>query len=180
MGRELQDVVKNRPVGRPLRLDVGVVDVLPKIVVQTLLEPALSIREPVRIVCREATSDQLLGRLATHELDVALSDSPIDPTLNGTAICSERAVSFLSAGSVLPEAFMADSRTCSTVRQCFCPLTIQHCAAISIFGLNQRKFALSSGVSSRTMHSSELSAKPEGAYFRCLQWCRSTFGNKRG
>jgi len=82
LGRELQDVVKNRPVGRPLRLDVGVVDVLPKIVVQTLLEPALSIREPVRIVCREATSDQLLGRLATHELDVVLSDSPIDPTLN--------------------------------------------------------------------------------------------------
>ena len=82
LGRELQDVVRSRPVGRPLRLDVGVADVLPKIVVQTLLEPALSIREPVRIVCREATSDQLLGRLATHELDVVLSDSPMDPTLN--------------------------------------------------------------------------------------------------
>ena len=82
LGRELQDVVKNRPVGRPLRLDVGVVDVLPKIVVQTLLEPALGIREPVRIVCREATSDQLLARLATHELDVVLSDSPVDPSLN--------------------------------------------------------------------------------------------------
>src|SRR5262249_15270729 len=25
--------------------------------------------------------DQLLGRLATHELDVVLSDSPVDPTL---------------------------------------------------------------------------------------------------
>jgi hypothetical protein len=33
------DVVKNCPVGRPLRLDVGVVDVMPKAVVQTLLEP---------------------------------------------------------------------------------------------------------------------------------------------
>src|SRR6185312_15720079 len=82
LGRELQDVVKNRPTGRPLRLDVGVVDVMPKIVVQTLLEPALRIREPVRIVCREAASDQLLARLATHELDVVLSDSPADPTLN--------------------------------------------------------------------------------------------------
>jgi LysR family transcriptional activator of nhaA len=81
LGRELQDVVKNRPVGRPLRLDVGVVDVMPKVVVQTLLQPALSLREPVRIVCREASSDQLLARLATHELDVVLSDSPIDPTL---------------------------------------------------------------------------------------------------
>src|SRR5512146_3490057 len=77
LGRELMDVVKNRPVGRPLRLDVGVVDVMPKVVVQTLLEPALRLREAVRIVCREASSDQLLGRLATHELDVgaACSDS---------------------------------------------------------------------------------------------------------
>lgn len=81
LGRELLDVVKNRPIGRPLRLLVGVVDVMPKVVVQTLLEPALRLRETVRIVCREASSDQLIGRLATHELDVVLSDSPVDPAL---------------------------------------------------------------------------------------------------
>jgi LysR family transcriptional regulator, transcriptional activator of nhaA len=101
LGRELQDVVKNRPTGRPLRLDVGVVDVMPKIVVQTLLEPALRIREPVRIVCREAASDQLLARLATHELDVVFSDSPADPTLSVRAyshLLGECGVIFL-AGS---------------------------------------------------------------------------------
>ena len=81
LGRELLDVVRSRPTGRPLRLDVGVVDVMPKVVVQTLLEPALHLGEPVHLVCREASSDQLLGRLATHELDVVLSDSPVDPTL---------------------------------------------------------------------------------------------------
>lgn len=81
LGRELQDVLKNRPIGRPLRLDVGIVDVMPKSVVQSLLEPALDLAEPVRIVCRESTSDQLLGKLATHELDVVLSDSPVDPSL---------------------------------------------------------------------------------------------------
>src|SRR4051812_25151916 len=81
LGRELLDVLRNRPIGRPLRLDVGIVDVMPKSVVQRLLEPAMSLPEPVRLVCREATSDQLLGRLATHELDVVLSDSPLDPTL---------------------------------------------------------------------------------------------------
>lgn len=81
LGRELLDVVKNRPIGRPLRLAVGIVDVMPKVVVQTLLEPALHLPQAVRIVCREASPDQLLGRLATHELDVVLSDSPVDPTL---------------------------------------------------------------------------------------------------
>ncbi len=81
LGREMLDVVKNRPIGRPLRLDVGVVDVMPKVVVQKLLEPALHLRQMVRIVCREANSDQLLARLATHELDVVLSDSPVDPAV---------------------------------------------------------------------------------------------------
>lgn len=82
LGRELMDVVKNRPTGRPLRLDVGVVDAVPKTIAQLLLEPATHLRESVRIVCREATSSQLLARLATHELDVVLSDSPVDPNLS--------------------------------------------------------------------------------------------------
>ena len=81
LGRELMDVVKNRPVGRPLLLDVGVVDVMPKIIAQSLLEPAFHLSQPVRICCREASADQLLAKLATHELDVVLSDSPVDATL---------------------------------------------------------------------------------------------------
>src|SRR6185369_3046080 len=100
LGRELVDVVKNRPIGRPLRLDVGVVDVMPKVIVQTLLEPALHLREAVRIVCREASPDQLLGRLATHELDVVLSDRPVDPTLKVRAyshLLGECGVIFVAA-----------------------------------------------------------------------------------
>jgi hypothetical protein len=33
------------------------------------------------VVLSVATANQLLGRLATHELDVVLSDSPVDPSL---------------------------------------------------------------------------------------------------
>jgi LysR family transcriptional activator of nhaA len=81
LGRELMDVAKNRPVGRPLRLDIGVVDVLPKMIAQWLIQPALRIPESVHIVCREAAADQLIAKLATHELDIVLSDSPVDPSL---------------------------------------------------------------------------------------------------
>jgi len=45
------------------------------------LEPALDLRESVRIVCLQATADQLVARLATHELEAVLSDSPMDPSL---------------------------------------------------------------------------------------------------
>lgn len=104
LGRELMDVVKNRPIGRPLRLDVGVVDVMPKVLVQTLLEPALRLREPVRMVCREATSDLLLGRLVTHELDVVLSDSPVDSSVKIRAyshLLRECGVIFVAAGTAV-------------------------------------------------------------------------------
>lgn len=80
LGRELVDTVKNRPTGQPIRVDIGVADVLPKMIAQWLIEPALKLRENVRIVCREATSEQLIARLATLELDVVLSDSPADPS----------------------------------------------------------------------------------------------------
>lgn len=80
LGRELLEDVKRRPTGRPLRLVVGVADVIPKIVAKRLLEPALQLPEPVRITCREGKMDHLLADLATHKLDVALCDAPVPPT----------------------------------------------------------------------------------------------------
>jgi len=81
LGQELMNTVKDRPTGRPLRLVIGVVDVVPKLIVQWLIEPALRLREPVRLICREGGSDQLLAQLAIHQLDVVLSDVPINPSL---------------------------------------------------------------------------------------------------
>lgn len=81
LGRELVDTVKDRPAGRPLRLNIGIVDVLPKMIAQWLIEPALQLREPVRVECREGSADQLAAQLALHELDVVLSDVPVNPNI---------------------------------------------------------------------------------------------------
>jgi LysR family transcriptional activator of nhaA len=81
LGREMMDTVKGRPTGRPYRLVIGIVDVLPKMIAQWLIEPALQLREEVRIDCREGTADQLVTQLATHELDVVLSDVPVNPAI---------------------------------------------------------------------------------------------------
>jgi LysR family transcriptional activator of nhaA len=78
-GQELIDTLRGHPTGRPIRLAVGIVDVLPKQVAHRLLEPALELGEPVRIVCREARAEALLAQLALHELDVILSDAPVPP-----------------------------------------------------------------------------------------------------
>ncbi len=79
LGHELQDAIKGRPVGRPLRLVVGVADILPKLVARKLLEPALKLATPVRMVCREDKPERLLVELGAHGLDVILSDAPIPP-----------------------------------------------------------------------------------------------------
>ncbi len=82
LGRELSDTLKGRLEGRPLRLVVGVTDSIPKIIIYHLLQPAFDMEDPVRFVVREDRHDHLLGQLATHELDLVLSDMPIPPHIS--------------------------------------------------------------------------------------------------
>ncbi|MBI3735451.1 transcriptional activator NhaR [Candidatus Sumerlaeota bacterium] len=81
LGREMTDAVQGRVNEGPLRLNAGVADVLPKMAVYKILEPALSMKQPVRLACYEGSPAELLPRLAVHELDVVLSDSPVDPQI---------------------------------------------------------------------------------------------------
>lgn len=82
LGRELTGALKGRAHGRAARLTVGVADVLPKLVAYKLIEPALGLKEPYRIICREGSNTDLLPALAIHDLDVVLTDAPIDPAMN--------------------------------------------------------------------------------------------------
>jgi LysR family transcriptional regulator, transcriptional activator of nhaA len=77
LGGELLEAVQGRSTGKPMRLDVGIVDVLPKLVVRRLLEPALTLPEPVHLVCHEGAFDRLLGDLSQHALDIVIADSPV-------------------------------------------------------------------------------------------------------
>jgi LysR family transcriptional regulator, transcriptional activator of nhaA len=80
LGQELQDSIKGRSTGQPLRLVVGVSDVIAKSMVHRMLEPAFQLRDKVRIICKEARSaDAFLGELAVHAVDVVLADAPAGP-----------------------------------------------------------------------------------------------------
>ncbi|MBI3203795.1 MAG: transcriptional activator NhaR [Polyangiaceae bacterium] len=80
IGQELLDAVKGRSGGRIERLVVGIADVLPKLVVYRMLEPAFHLDPPVRLVCREGPVDRLVAALGAHELDLVLSDCPLSPS----------------------------------------------------------------------------------------------------
>ena len=81
LGQELTDAVRGRPTGQPMRFAVGVPDVLPKLIVYRLLRPAFELAEPVRLICHEGKFDELVAALATHELDLVLSDTTVGPTV---------------------------------------------------------------------------------------------------
>lgn len=81
LGRELNDTLQDRPAGRPLRLTIGIADVVPKLVALRVIEPATRSPESVRLICREDKPERLLNALVLHELDVVLTDSPASPGL---------------------------------------------------------------------------------------------------
>jgi LysR family transcriptional regulator, transcriptional activator of nhaA len=82
LGRELQQTLNRRPTTRPLRLIVGVEDVLPKPIVRMLLEPLLRRQPPVRVVCREDRSlAGFLAELGSHSIDLVLADAPLTTSL---------------------------------------------------------------------------------------------------
>jgi LysR family transcriptional regulator, transcriptional activator of nhaA len=81
LGREMVDVVRERSTGRPLRLIVGIADVVPKLLVRQLLGPAFKADgEPrLALVCHEDKFDRLLVSLANHVLDVVIADAAVPP-----------------------------------------------------------------------------------------------------
>jgi LysR family transcriptional regulator, transcriptional activator of nhaA len=79
LGREFLDTIKGRTTGRPLRLVVGVSDVLAKSIVHRIIEPVFRMPEPVRVVCRvERSTEDFMADLAVNGVDVVLSDAPAD------------------------------------------------------------------------------------------------------
>jgi LysR family transcriptional activator of nhaA len=77
LGQEFQDTLKGASTGKPIRLVVGVSDVIAKSIVHRILEPAFQLHEKVHVVCREARSpDAFMAELAVNAIDVVLADAP--------------------------------------------------------------------------------------------------------
>lgn len=100
LGREMMDTFRDRPIGKPIRIIVGIADVVPKLIAERVLMPLLSLPTPVRMVCKEGKPDQLLLSLAMHELDVVLMDAPANMTVKVRAfshLIGESTVSFFGS-----------------------------------------------------------------------------------
>jgi LysR family transcriptional activator of nhaA len=78
LGLELEAAVRQSRGGkRVLDFKVGVADSVTKSVAYRLLEPALTVAEPVRLICSEGKFPDLLAQLALDRLDLVIADEPM-------------------------------------------------------------------------------------------------------
>ena len=99
LGGELEEALRNRPPDRQITFKVGIADVVPKTIAYRLLAPALSMSDPVRIICRENNLASLLAELALHRVDMVIADGPIPPGINVRGfshVLGECGISFLA------------------------------------------------------------------------------------
>lgn len=100
LGRELQETLARGAAGQQVRLTVGVVDVIPKLVAERLLEPAYEAVPELQLEVVELPLPQLLARLALHELDVVLADQPAPPDVKVRAFSHKLGASGMSVFGV--------------------------------------------------------------------------------
>jgi len=74
LGNELQESLSGRFTARVPKLVVGIADVVPKLIAQRLLEPALKLPEEVHLTCYEDRPERLLAELAVHAFSHLLGE----------------------------------------------------------------------------------------------------------
>jgi LysR family transcriptional regulator, transcriptional activator of nhaA len=79
-GRELSEVLAGGKTGRMARFTIGIADVVPKLIAYRLILPALKLPVPIKLVCREGDPDKLIAQLVIHEVDLVISDAPLNPS----------------------------------------------------------------------------------------------------
>lgn len=82
VGEELESALRSESGGLPLLFRVGVADSVSKSVAYRLLEPAVGLAEPLRMVCREGKLASLMADLAIHRLDIVIADGPMPAGLS--------------------------------------------------------------------------------------------------
>lgn len=82
LGAELAATLDAHEPNRPIHLNVGVADAVPKSIAYWMLEPIRRMGEPIWIVCHEGGLNRLLAELTNRQLDLVLADHPVKSTMN--------------------------------------------------------------------------------------------------
>lgn len=106
LGSELEAALRERrgPGAQIQDFRVGVEDAVAKSVAYRLLQPALTLAEPVRLICSEGQFPDLMAQLALHRVDMVISDEPLTNRLSVKAFnhkLGSSHMSFMAAPSLM-------------------------------------------------------------------------------
>lgn len=82
LGEDLMNTMQQRPTKRPLRVNIGIADSLPKRMSFELIKPIFHLPQPVQASCHEWPVADLLAHLAAHRMDIVLADEPAPAASN--------------------------------------------------------------------------------------------------
>jgi len=106
LGQDLERSLRQlRGTQKRLDFRVGVADSVSKSVAYRLLEPALAMDQPVKLLASEGKFDDLLAALALHRLDLVIADEPMPKRVSVKAFnhpLGRSAMSFFAAPALLP------------------------------------------------------------------------------
>lgn len=106
IGDELLEAIHDQRTKKTIPLKVGIADSVSKFVAYRLLEPALKLVEPVRLICREGRLVPLLAELSVHRLDMIIADRPMPTHLHVRGfnhLLGESALTIFGARAVIEQ-----------------------------------------------------------------------------
>ncbi len=82
LGDELLEIVQAQTGKRSVPFRVGIADSVPKLLAYRVVEPALRLKQAVRLICRDGQLPALLAEMALQRLDLVIADRPMPTKLN--------------------------------------------------------------------------------------------------
>jgi len=78
LAAELVATLSSKLQRGPVKLTIGIADVVPKPIAYHILEPTYTFDDSIQVVCREGELEALLSGLANAEFDLVLADKPVN------------------------------------------------------------------------------------------------------
>lgn len=112
LGSELEAALgRSRDAAQALTFRVGLADAIPKAIAYRLLEPALTVSTPVRLICHEGKLQDLLAQLSVHRLDLVIADEAMSKRTSVKAFSHRLGTTSM--------AFFATAQLASTLQDAF-------------------------------------------------------------
>lgn len=106
IGDELLEVLRDQTMQKVRPFKIGIADSVPKLLAYRLVEPALRIGEPLRLICHEGRLPALLADLSVHDLDMVIADRSMPTNLNVRAyshLLGESGLTVFGAGGLVEQ-----------------------------------------------------------------------------